>query len=119
MSQILNIFRGDTPKGSVNLYSKDPVTGISVAYSIPTGALIEFFFPGDPTTVILSTANVGEVTIINAVNGNVGFAMSAIKSAVLKLGANQALDCRVTTLTGDILTAERVKVLKIVDRANV
>jgi hypothetical protein len=118
MSQKLTIFRGDTPSATINLYTLDPVSGLSVVYSIPTGATITVQFPGDVSTVTLSTAVIGEVTILNALQGQISFLMSAVKSALLKLGDNQTLDVVVSALDGTITTAERAKVIKILDRAN-
>lgn len=114
----LQIFRGDTPKGTVNLFTQDPNSGISIAYPIPTGATIEMYFPGETASVVLSTAVVGEITILSAPDGQIAYAMSSAKSLLLKLGDNQPADVVVSTLAGDIYTAERVKVLKIMDRAN-
>ena len=118
MSQKLTIFRGDTPKGTINLFTVDPNSGLAIVYSIPTGSTIEVRWPGETSTVVLSTANVGEVTILNAAEGQFAYSMSSVKSLLLKLGDNQPLDVVVSTLAGDIYTAERVKVVKIADRAN-
>lgn len=118
MSQKLTIFRGDTPRGQINLYQQDPDSGLSKVYSIPVGSQIDIHFPGETATVVLSTANVGEVTILDAANGQITFAMSSAKSLLLAVGDNQALDTIVTTPSSEIFTAERSKVVKIQDRAN-
>ena len=117
MSTKLVIFRGDTPSSTINLFTKDPNSGIAIAYSIPSGSSIAVNFPGDPTTVSLTTGG-GEVTILNAAEGQISYKMTSAQSQALALGDNLALDVIVTTPTSDVFTAERVKVLKIVDRAN-
>lgn len=118
MSQKLTIFRGDTPKGTINLYTQDPNTGLAIVYNIITGSQISIFFPGTTASVELSSANPGEVTVLNAAEGQIAYAMDSTKSDLLKLGDNQAIDVVVTTPSNDVLTAERVKIVKIVDRAN-
>jgi len=118
MSQKMTIYRGDTPSATINLYTQDQVSGLSVRYSIPVGSQIDINFPGETATVVLSTTNVGEITIISAPDGEISFSMSSAKSSLLKLGDNQALDVIITTPTSQIFTAERAKVIKIVDRAN-
>lgn len=117
MSQKLTIFRGDTPQSTINLYTQDATSGIAVAYSIPSGSTISVNFPGESATVSLTTG-AGEVTILNAPEGQISFSMTSVKSLLLKLGDNQSLDVIVSTPTSQIFTAERAKVLKILDRAN-
>ena len=119
MSQKLQIFRGDTPSATINLYTQDVTTGLSTVYSIPVGSQIDIHWPGETATVVLSTTTPGEVTILNAAEGQIAFSMSSVKSLLLKTGDNQTLDVIVTTPTSTIVTAERAKVLKIVDRANI
>jgi hypothetical protein len=118
MSQKLTIFRGDTPSATINLFTQDPTTGLAQVYSIPTSSQIDIHFPGETSTVVLSTTVSGEVTIINAANGQISFAMPQAKSLLLKLGDNQAIDVIVTTPSNVVITAERAKVVKILDRAN-
>lgn len=124
----LTYFRGDTLKGNVTLRQSDPSDSTKTnPFSIPVGATVEVHFPADPTLaplgVVASTANAGEVSIINATLGQFSFKLSAAKSANLKMDAvnKQPLDVVVTDTSAtpnEVTTFEGVKLLKIKDRAN-
>lgn len=113
-----DFFIGDTLKGKINLTTKDPNCGSGLfAYVIPTGATIDIRWPGATATVVISSA-LGEVTIIDAAKGIISFVMTPTKSLLLKPGHKQALDVIVTNLAGEISTAEGLKLINILSRAN-
>ena len=118
MAQTLKVFRGDTKKFKVVLKTKDEQTGLYQVYAIPTGATIEVVFPGDTAPVTINSTG-GEVTIIDAPNGVISCVVSKVKTPLLKLGDKQAIDAIITELSGDVTTAEKTKVLNVVDRANI
>lgn len=118
MASKASFFRGDTLKFQINLFNKDPSSGIEYVYIIPTGADIDVHLPGETATVVLSTLTPGEVTILDASKGQVSCVCSSTKSLLLKLGDNQAIDAIITETSGDITTAEKLKTVKVLDRAN-
>lgn len=118
MAQTLKVFRGDTKKFKIVLKMKDEQTGLYQVYAIPTGASIEVVLPGDTAPVSITTS-ASEITIIDAANGVISCVVSKVKTPLLKLGDKQAVDAIITELSGDVTTAEKAKVLNVVDRANI
>lgn len=117
------IFRGDGFTGSITLRLIDacnpaqqdvyPITGLD---------LIEVHFPGisPAPSVVLSSANPGEVTITDP-NGTFTYAGTSVKSDLMNLSVNgvkQPLTIVVTPSGGEPKTFEIPKYLNIVDRAN-
>ena len=118
MANKLKIFRGDTKKFKAVLKVKDQNTGLYQVYAIPTGATIAVNLPGESGSSVVITTAAGEVTIIDQANGVISCVVSKVKTPLLKLGDNQALDAIITELSGDVTTAEKLKVVLVVDRQN-
>lgn len=114
------IYRGDTFKGVINLRAKDCCDENKVnPYVIEAGSLVEIRFPGATSTVVLSTANVGEVTIVDSALSTISYEGSQAKSALLKKGDNQTITVVVTQgVSTEKYTFELAKALDIKDRAN-
>ena len=110
------IRRGATITGIVNLRNKQAGSGSQFDYVIPGGAVIQLKFPGATSTVILSTATPGEITIVNANTAQISFIMSATKSALLALGM-ASVDC-IITASGAVDIFEETSVFNILDPAN-
>lgn len=118
MAQKLKIYRGDTFQGTINLRVTDPVDATREnPYPIAVGSTIQIKFPGTPS-VVLSTANVGEVTVVDAALSTISFSGAPAKSLLMDLGTNQTLTLVHTDPTGKVTTFERTKSLDVVDRAN-
>lgn len=117
------IKRGATIKGKINLRSKpDQNSASEFPYVIPVGAVIELKFPGETSTVVLSTANAGEITVIDPDASQISFVMSAAKSALLEVNATAAVDCVVTDASispENVDIFEQTKVFNIEDPANI
>ena len=114
-----NIFIGQTVKGVANLRLADPTTSAQKPYPIPTGATIQFKFPGaSGTSVVLSSATAGEITIVDANASQLSYVMSPAKSALLLVGKNAAVDCYVTDTLGNVDIFEAVKIYNIANPAN-
>lgn len=120
------IFLGQTVRGIVNLRTLDPATGAINPYVIQTGAVINLNFPGASTTtpgtqgssVVLSTANSGEIGIITANGAQISFAMPPAKSLLLFVTKTAAVDCVITNTDGSVDIFEAVKVYNIASQAN-
>lgn len=117
MAQKLKIFRGDTKKFKAVIKMKDQCTGLYQVYAIPTGASIAVNLPGETASVVITTT-AGEVVVVDGPNGVIACTISKTKTPLLKLGDNQAIDAIITELSGDVSTAEKMKVIWVVDRAN-
>lgn len=117
----VKIYRGQTVKGVVNLRQVDPTTQAQNPYVIPVDAVVEIKFPGETGSVVLSTANAGEVTILDASSSKISYVMPPAKSQILALNAKAAVDCVVTTSSSPISVDifEAVNVYNIVDQANI
>jgi predicted Fe-Mo cluster-binding NifX family protein len=115
------IKRGQTVKGKINLRSRpDQNSPSEFPYAIPVGALVELKFAGSPS-VVLSTANVGEITIIDQTGSQISFNMPASKSALLTVEKNSAVDCVITDSSispANVDIFEAIKVFNIEDPAN-
>lgn len=96
----MNIFKGNTFQGTLKMRVKDPCnSGIMRAYPLNLTDLVEILFPGDSGSVILSTANSGEITMIlsgGVPTGDVTFYGSATKGALLLAGNKQSINFRIT-----------------------
>lgn len=115
------IFRGDTVTGHCALKQVDSQNPNYVTpFAIPGGAVIEVIFPGPSgVSVVLSTANSGEITVLNPANGYFSYLMSTAKSALLVTGQALAIDVVVSTASPVTQTTfEKCKILDIRDRAN-
>ena len=120
MAQILTIIRGDTIDEVVQLRIINKATDVPNSFVIEAGSDIDLRFPGEVSTVVLSTSNVGEISIIDANIASISFNMSPVKSALLKTGKSQSIDVIVTQgISGKIQTATMSKILTVVDRANI
>lgn len=120
MANKLKVFRGDDKKFKAVLKVLDEQTGLYQVYAIPTGAAIDVNLPGIPPagSVVLSTIAPPEVVIVDAPNGVISCVIPKTKSVLMNLGDNQAIDAIITETSGDVTTAEKVKVLLVVDRKN-
>lgn len=114
------IYRGDTFKGTINLRLVDACDPNKVSpFAIEAGSDIEVRFPGDSGAVVLSTDNVGEITIVDDALSTITFIGAPAKSAVMKKGDNQSVTVVVTQgISGEVVTFEKAKYLNIKDRAN-
>ena len=117
-SEIIAI-RGDTVEGTVNLREIDACDEEKEnTYVIPGSSSIEMRFPGESSTVSLTTG-ASEVTIVNANKGQLSFKMPPAKSAVLKKGTKQDITLHVTYNAGaDRKTFQKKAVFTVEDRAN-
>lgn len=124
---VTKIYRGSTVRGKIQLRQKDSVNpDLENQYIIPVGALIEVKFPGEVSTVVLSTANVGEISIVDSQQATIAFVMTPAKSLLLKLSDAEAdqlaavdvvvTDNSVSPATIDMF--EKQKVYEIVDQIN-
>lgn len=121
MAAPIKIFRGDTFEGKITLRLLDSCDQQKQDYFvIPSGATIQVFLPGIPpaAAVLLSTATVGEITLLNAAEGTFKYKGSPIKSALLNKGSNQAITTVITALDGTVTTFQVEKILTVLDRAN-
>jgi hypothetical protein len=116
------VFRGDTITGTLQLRIKNPINpDLEDLYPLPASYIIEVNLPGETATVVLSTANVGEITVISPTLSTVLFTCIPAKSVLLAVTASAAIDCIVTdtTVTPNIVTTfQKLKVIQIQDRAN-
>jgi hypothetical protein len=110
-------YLGQTLKGIINLRTIDPTTGAVNPYVIQSGAVIQLKFPGagagpglQGTSVVLSTANSGEITIVSSTASQITFSMSPTKSNLLFVTTSAAVDCIITNTDGseDIFEAASV-----------
>lgn len=111
--------RGDTVEGTANLREIDACDATKEnTYVIPSGATIEMRFPGETSTVSI-TSGAGEVTIVNASKGQLSWAIAPAKSALLKKGSKQAIDIHVSYNAGaDRKTFTKTKIFTVEDRSN-
>lgn len=114
------IYKGDTFKGTINLRLKDSCDPNKVnPFPIELGSTIEIRFPGATSPVVLSTANAGEITIVDTNLSAIAYEGSQAKSALLKKATDQAITVVVTQgISTETYTFELTKILDIKDRAN-
>ena len=120
MAAKTTIYRGDTFKGTINLRLKDSYDANKVnPFAIEAGSTIEVRFPGTTSPVVLSTANVGEISILDTDLSTITYEGSQVKSALLKKSVDQAITVVVTQgVSTETYTFELSKILDIKDRAN-
>lgn len=115
--------RGATFRGSANLKTDDGIDQNNIGpYTVPTGATVEIHFPKDltqptPVPVILSTLNVGEITVANS-GTTVQWKGPPIKSLLLGLGRNLTVGIKVISAAGDVDYFEKQKVIDAKDPDN-
>lgn len=115
----IQIFQGDTFTGIINLRLVPIGTSDQNPYPITEGSLIQILFPGvDSVSVILSTENEGEITVIDGNLSTLGYVGSPEKSAMLNPGLKQSVDVVITAPDSSVTTFERMKVVNVVARAN-
>lgn len=91
------IKRGATIVGKINLRTKPDQGAVSTfPYTLPVTRTIELRFPGANDTIVSLTELAGEVTIISSTEAQLGFIISATKSALLAVTTSAAVDCIVT-----------------------
>jgi hypothetical protein len=113
------IYRGQTVYGKIQLRKKDECTeGLENPYPIPTLGNIVINFPGETSTVVLSTANPGEIAITDSALSTISFVMSPAKSALLLVTTAASVDTIVTDVSGNVDIFQQVKVFKISDIDN-
>jgi len=114
----IEITKGDTFQGVLQL--RKSVNGVVNPYVIPTGATVAVHFPAFDASspVILSTANVGEVTIVDQNLSTISYLGSTTKSALLNPGKMQKIDIVITELSGKQFTLTSEAIVYIEDRAN-
>ena len=118
-SEEILAIRGDTVAGTVNLREIDACDDDKEnSYAIPSGAVIEIRFPGQTSTVSITTT-ASEVTVVSASKGQLSFSMTPTKSALLKIGVRQTITLHVTYTSGaDRKTFQKKNLLTVEDRAN-
>ena len=95
------IIQGQSFSGIINLKTDDGCTPSNILpYIINPLWTIEVHFPGDPAAptpapVVLSTANAGEITIINAAEGQISYLGGATKSLLMNTGKNLTIMVKV------------------------
>jgi hypothetical protein len=115
------IYRGDTMGGTIQLRKVDPCSGVENLYPISLTDTIQVNFPGDLATVVLSTANAGEINIADQNLSTIIFTGAPAKSLLLKLASAKtpaSLNVIHTDGAGKVTTFQQDKVLVILDRAN-
>lgn len=85
-------------------------------FAIETGSVVQVLFPGG---VILSSANVGEVTIIDTDLSTIRYMGTPAQSASLTVGDNQTIDVKVTQgISTKVFIFQLAKALNIITPAN-
>lgn len=114
------IYRGDTFKGVINLRLKDSCDSNKVnPFAIEAGSVVEVRFPGATSPVVLSTANVGEISILDTGLSTISYEGSPAKSVLLKKASDQSITVVVTQgVSTEVYTFENSKAVDIKDRAN-
>jgi hypothetical protein len=118
MANKIQWYRGATLNFQITLFTTTDGSDIKIAYPIPTGATVEVHLPGETASVVLSSAVVGEVTIVNAAEGIISCVCSPTKSLLLAIGTSLAIDVKILTLDSKVFIAEKVKVMNIADPIN-
>lgn len=110
-----HIWKGDTFEGTIQLRQKAEDSEVSSAYIIPGGATIEIHFPAASNSfpVVLSTDNVGEITVIDDTVSTLTYKGGTTKSDLLKIGEEMSVDLivingsdKTTFVKAEILTVE-------------
>ena len=118
------IIRGQTFKGAVSLKQDDGCNPQNVfPYVLAATDVIEVHFPQDkdlaiPVPVILSTTNVGEITIVSLPLGQFTYVGAPAKSLLLGIGKNLSIDIKVTHLDTTVDIFEEVKTIDVKDADN-
>lgn len=113
------IFRGDTFRGTINLRQTDFIDPTKVnPFPIVALSVVVINFPGSSASVVLSTANAGEITIVDTDLSTITFVGAPAKSLMMALITNGSLDVIVTDPSGNVTTFEIKKAVTIVDREN-
>lgn len=111
---------GDDATGMFQLRKK--VSGVINPYPIPVNAIVQIHFPAfDPTVpVMLSSAVLGEVTIVDAALSTISFAMPKAKSLLLNPGESQKVDVVIIDVDNGNkeYTLTSAAVISIAERAN-
>jgi hypothetical protein len=98
----IDVFRGTTFKGTINLRSVDACNDkLYNTYTIAAGSTLEMRFKATPPVTITDTA--GEIIVINASKGQLSFEVSAVKTALMDLGTDLGVDLLITEVGGDVL----------------
>lgn len=111
------IYIGGTFTDQLELRTENPnVADLVNPFAIEAGSLVEVLFPNG---VILSSANVGEVTINDTNLSTITYLGSPAQSATFTAGVNLAIDVRVTQgISTEVVIFEALKALDIVQIAN-
>lgn len=113
------IYIGGSFTDVLQLRTQNPtIPSLINPFLIETGSLVEVLFPND---VVLSTANVGEVTVNDANLSTITYLGDPAKSALFTpSGKNLSpLDVRVTQgISGEVVYFEATGVLNIIKPAN-
>jgi hypothetical protein len=114
------IYKGDTFKGVINLRLRDSCDADKVnPFVIEAGSTIEIRFPGTSAPVVLSTANVGEINILDTNLSTLSYEGAPAKSALMKTGNSQAITVVVTQgVSTEVYTFQMEKFIDIKVRAN-
>lgn len=125
MSNAANtIIRGQSFKGVAHLKTVDSGGSNAQPYAFQVGDVVEMHLPADTNApnsgapVILSTANVGEITVDTPDPGDITFNGPPAKTLLTLVGTNLALDVKVTHTDGSIDLFEKEKIINIKDPDN-
>lgn len=112
-------YQGQTFQGTLYLRQRDQGSRLVKPYAIPVGATVEIHFPGTSATVILSTANAGEVTLnANSETGRIDYVGSPTKAALLALVTNGDIDVLVKDTSNNSFPFVKAGKLSIAALAN-
>lgn len=111
------IYIGASFSDTLGLRTKNPnITNLYNPFVIEVGSVVEVLFPNG---VILSTANIGEVTIDDANLSTISYLGSPAQSLTFTAADNLAIDVRVTQgISGKVEFFESLKALDIIAPAN-
>lgn len=114
----IDVFRGTTFKGTINLRSIDACNDkLYNTYPIPAGSTLEMRFKGTPSPITI-TDGAGEIIVLNASKGQLSFEVSAAKTALMDLGTDLGIDLLITEVGGDIIPFEKLTVINVKDLVN-
>lgn len=118
MAVLKKIYRGATFEDSLGLRLQDPATGVVNPFAIEPASVVEVRFPGESSTVVLSTANVGEVTVLDADASTISYVGAPAKSDLLEVSESMTIDVVVIQgSSGKVIAFQLAKYAVVADLA--
>lgn len=103
------IYTSATFEDTLELRTQE-LSGVVNPFLIEAGSVVQVVFKGDLAPVILSTANVGEVTVLDANSSTIKYVGSPTKAALLTTGKDVSIDVLVTQgISGKVIGFEAKK----------